>query len=159
MKMWLWATSRWWSSKLPLDQRPPIATEGPAVGKGVRIPVCGYVDPGAAHSVIRRDVVEHAKARIFEDPRAAAMQGFGKGREMPAGFCFLVNEVKGKNKNGHERVVRFITMPMVVGETAVKFPYLLGAEITNRIRLHYSDEDTMHTVSYTHLTLPTKRIV
>jgi hypothetical protein len=47
-------------AKLPLDQRPPIVTEGPAIGRSAQIPVCGYVDPGAAHSVIRKDVVERA---------------------------------------------------------------------------------------------------
>ena len=137
--------------RLPLMERPSIVVTGSkgrtySRGKGETredVSVFGYVDPGAAHSVIRRDVVEKAGVKVFTDPRAARMQGFGNATDKPMGFCFLVNEVKGRDMQGNVQVARFITMPMVVEETTVKFPYLLGAEITNRIHLRYMDERQM----------------
>jgi len=119
--------------RLPLAERPSITVTQEKVGTRDDVSLYGYVDPGAAHSVIRRDVVDKAGIRIYTDPRAAKMQGFGNASDKPAGFCFLVNEVTGRDTHGNEQIVRFITMPLVVEETTVKFPYLLGAEITNRI--------------------------
>ena len=112
--------------RLPLLERPSITVTQKKVGMREDVPVYGYVDPGAAHSVIRRDVVDKAGVKIYTDSRAAKMQGFGNATDKPAGFCFLVNEVIGRDAHGDEHTVRFIPMLMVVEETTVKFPCLLA---------------------------------
>ena len=75
------------------------------------------------------------------------MSGFGGRAERPQGFCFLVNEITGTDKGGEQRTVRFFTMPAVVEDSVLKFPYLLGGELTNRLRLQYEDEDVMSMIS------------
>ena len=97
--------------------------------------ILGYVDPGAAHTVIKREVVEKSGIKIFHDERAQAMSGFGGRSEKPQGFCFLVNEITGTDKGEQQRAVRFFSIPAVVEDSVLMFPYLLGGELTNRLRL------------------------
>ena len=134
--------------RLPLKKRPAM-TVSKTNGDKVEGPnIFGYVDPGAAHTIIRRDVVEQSGITVFHDDRARAMSGFGGKAEKPQGFCFLVNEVTGRDVGGEIRTVRFFTMPAVVEDSVVKFPYLLGGEITNRLRLRYEDEGNMGMMSH-----------
>jgi hypothetical protein len=118
-----------------------------ASGESMGENILGYVDPGAAHTVIKREVVEKSGIKVFHDARAQAMSGFGGRAERPQGFCFLVNEITGTDKGGEQRTVRFFTMPAVVEDSVLKFPYLLGGELTNRLRLQYEDEDVMSMMS------------
>ncbi len=76
--------------KLPLKDRPAM-TVTVASGESMGENILGYVDPGAAHTVIKREVVEKSGIKVFHDVRAQAMSGFGGRAERPQGFCFLVN--------------------------------------------------------------------
>ena len=84
--------------KLPLKDRPAMTVTAP-IGDSMGENILGYVDPGAAHTVIKREVVEKSGIKIFHDERAQAMSGFGGMAEKPQGFCFLVNEITGTDKN------------------------------------------------------------
>ena len=86
---------------------------------------------------------ESESGNMGSDARVQALSGFGGKTERTQGFCFLVNEVTGKDAGGQDRTVRFFTVPAVVDDSVMKFPYLLGGELTNRLRLSYEDEEVM----------------
>jgi len=92
---------------LPLKKRPAMTVPKVNGEKVEGTNIFGYVDPGAAHTIIRRDVVEQSGIKVFHDDRAKAMSGFGGKAEKPQGFCFLVNEVTGRDVGGEIRTVRY----------------------------------------------------
>jgi len=142
MKSLAMAEQKMDGEKLSLKDRPAMtvtATGQNSVGENI----LGYVDPGAAHTIIRKSVVEKSGIKIFHDARAQVMSGFGGKTERSHGFCFLANEITGTDAGGQERTVRFFTIPAVVEDAVIQFPYLLGGELTNRLRLRYEDEEVM----------------